>query len=149
MKNDPLKMADCSQACKGPALQLPLFLTGVQAGFPSPADDYIEKRLDLNELVIQHPTATFFVRVVGDSMNGANMHSGDILVVDRSIEPSNGRVIVAVINGEFTVKRMTVKEQKIILIPENPAYPSIPITPECDFQVWGVVTYVIHKLCTY
>lgn len=125
----------------------PFFDVGLAAGFPSPADDYLEYPLDLNELLVEHPTATFFVRVVGDSMTGAGMQSGDILVVDRSLAPKNGKIIVALLNGEFTVKRLKIEEKKIYLIPENPRYSPIEVTAEADFQVWGIVTYVIHRSC--
>jgi DNA polymerase V len=124
---------------------LPAFLSGVEAGFPSPADDYVDKQLDLHELMVQHPAATFFVRVQGDSMCQAGIQSGDILVVDRSLEPVSGKVVIAVVNGEFTVKRMIIERGKVFLRPENEKYKQIQITPEVDFQVWGVVTYVIHK----
>ena len=127
------------------SVPLPIFLAHVQAGFPSPADSYIDKTLDLNELLISHPAATFFVRVIGDSMKNASILSGDVLVVDRSLEPSDSSIVVAVVNGEFTVKKLVKKEGRIFLAPENPAYPIMEITTECDFQVWGVVTYVIHK----
>ena len=131
---------DLSTSC-----QLPLFTTAVAAGFPSPAEDYIEKKLDLNELVISNSNATFFVKVTGESMRNAGIQSGDILVVDRSIEPSNGKIVVAILNGEFTVKRIRIQGSTITLLPENNSFPDIPITAESDFQVWGVVTYVIHK----
>lgn len=124
---------------------LPLFLSNIQAGFPSPADDFLEKQLDLNELVIKNGAATFFVRVEGESMKDAGIRPGDLLVVDRSIRPTNGMIIVAIIDGEFTVKRIKIGTEGISLLPENSAYPSIEIGLESDFQVWGVVTYVIHK----
>lgn len=124
---------------------LPLFLSSVKAGFPSPADDFMEKKLDLNEHLIRHPAATFFVRVDGDSMQGAGIQRGDILIVDRSLEVQDGRIVIAVINGEFTVKRIRMKEGELLLEPENPRYASIRIGPDSDFQVWGVVTYVIHQ----
>jgi DNA polymerase V len=127
------------------SLPLPIFLANVQAGFPSPAEDYLDKMLDLNELLIAHPAATFFVRVAGDSMQGAGIFSGDILVVDRSLEPTDNKIIVALVNGEFTVKRLKCKDGRISLVPENPAYPILELTEGSDFQVWGVVTYVIHK----
>lgn len=123
----------------------PLFLNTIPAGFPSPAEDYIESQLDLNELIVKHPTATFFVKVEGESMSGASIHSGDMLVVDRSLEAKNGRIIVAKVDGEFTVKRLVVGEGGTVLQSENPLYPSLAINPESDFEVWGVVTYVIHK----
>lgn len=125
--------------------QLPIFVETVAAGFPSPAEDYIEKKLDLNDLVIRNPNATFFVRVSGDSMRDAGILSEDILVVDRSAEASNGKIIVAILNGEFTVKRLCISGSRISLRPENSNYPEITIPKESDFQVWGVVTYVIHK----
>ena len=124
---------------------LPFFLSGVAAGFPSPADDYIEKQLDLNELIVKHPASTFFVRVEGHSMVNAGIHSGDILAVDRSLEPASGKIVVAVINGEFTVKRIRIEADGVVLEAENSAYPAIKVSPESDFQVWGVVTYVIHQ----
>jgi DNA polymerase V len=130
---------------RGTYLPLPVFLAGVSAGFPSPADDYIEKRLDINELIVKHPEATFFVRVEGNSMQDAGILSGDLLVVDRSLEPTHGKIVVAVVNGEFTVKRIHVGPKGIILMPENENYSPIEITPESDFQVWGVVTYVVHR----
>lgn len=124
---------------------LPIFHENISAGFPSPAQDYIESGLDLNELMIKHPASTFFVRVDGDSMRGAGIFSGDILVVDRSLEASNGKIIVAIVNGEFTVKRLVIKKEGVQLVPANSAYPSINVHPDLDFQVWGVVTYVIHR----
>lgn len=126
-------------------LELPLFLASVKAGFPSPADDFLEKKLDLNEYLIEHPAATFFVRVDGDSMQGAKIYKDDILIVDRSLKPTNKKIIIALINGEFTVKRIRIRDNEIFLEAENPDFPLIHIDPEWDFQVWGVVTYIIHK----
>lgn len=126
-------------------VKLPVLTSTVQGGFPSPADDYIEKRLDLNELVVRHPTATFYVRVEGNSMTGAGINSGDILVVDRSVASTSGKIVIAILNGEFTVKRIVIDGKRIFLKPENPQYPTIEVAQESDFQVWGVVTYVIHK----
>lgn len=127
----------------GPAIHF--YESGLPAGFPSPADDYLERSLDLHELLVEHPEATFFVRVQGDSMTGAKMHSGDILIVDRSLTAAHGKIVVALLNGEFTVKRLVRKGQKLYLAAENPCYPPIEVTEESDFQVWGVVTYVIHR----
>lgn len=126
-------------------IQLPLFHTGVQAGFPSPAENDLDRQLDLNELLISHPAATFFVRVVGDSMLNAGIRSGDLLVVDRALPAATGKIAVVILNGEFTVKRLSIQENKILLLPENPAYPVIEIEEGSDFQVWGIATYVIHK----
>lgn len=128
------------------AAPIPSVESLVPAGFPSPADDFLEPSLNLHELVIKHPAATFFVKVVGDSMQGAGIHSGDILVVDRSLEPHDGKIVVAVINGEFTVKRLKRQaDGKLFLLAENPAYPSLQVSEKSNFQVWGVVTYAIHK----
>jgi DNA polymerase V len=127
-------------------ISLPIVSSSVQAGFPSCADEYIDKRLDLNKLMIKHPAATFFVRVHGDSMKDAGIHSGDILVVDRALTPTTGKIVVAVIAGEFTVKRLQLGQGSISLKAENPLYPTMKITEgQEDFQIWGVVTYVIHK----
>ena len=123
----------------------PLFACGVSAGFPSPADDYIERQLDLNNLLIQNPPATFFVRVTGDSMIGAGINHGDLLVVDRSLEPASGRIIIAVLNGELTVKRFERRNGCCRLLAENPAYLPCEITADTAFEVWGVVTSVIRR----
>lgn len=127
-------------------LTLPLYASSVRAGFPSPADDYIEAHLDLNDYLIKHPAATFLVRAVGDSMVNAGIHSEDILVVDRSLEPSHGRIVIAALNGELTVKRLYKKEGRLQLLAENPAYPAIDITEAADMVIWGVVTNVIHTV---
>lgn len=127
-------------------VELPLYLAAVQAGFPSPADDFIDKTLDLNEYLIRHPAATFFVRVAGDSMIGAGMHPGDILVVDRAIEPAGNRIVIAAVGGELTVKRIRAERGRLFLAPENPDYPAIEITEDTDFEIWGVVVSVIHKV---
>jgi DNA polymerase V len=124
----------------------PLFLASVSAGFPSPAEDYIEGRLDLNRHLIKHPAATFFVRVAGDSMIGAGIHPGDILVVDRALEPQDSNVVIAVIDGELTVKRISQRQGKLFLVPDNQAYEPLEILEEMEFEVWGVVTSVIHNL---
>jgi DNA polymerase V len=125
---------------------LSLFLESVSAGFPSPADDYIDSKLDLNDYLIKNPPATFFVRVTGDSMINAGIHSGDILVVDRSIEPKDNHIIIAVIDGELLVKRMRKKKNKLFLHAENPYFKPIEINSQMNFEVWGVVTNVIHSL---
>jgi DNA polymerase V len=124
----------------------PLFNCRVAAGFPSPADDYIERSLDLNQLLIQKPAATFFVRAEGDSMIGAGIHNNDILVVDRSIEAVPNKVVICALNGELTVKRLVSKQGRMVLMAENPLYPDIPIHEDIEMTVWGVVTNVIHSL---
>lgn len=127
-------------------MDIPLFTSRVSAGFPSPAEDYIDKKLDLNEYLVANPSSTFFVRVDGDSMLGAGIHSGDILIVDRSIRATDSKVIIAVLDGELTVKRLSHKNGKLKLIPENDDYEVIDVGPEQQFEIWGVVTNVIHKL---
>ncbi len=125
--------------------EIPLFTSAIKAGFPSPAEDYIENKLDLNEHLITNPPATFFVKVEGDSMINANIFKDDILIVDRSKTAQDKTIIVAIINGEFTVKRIRMKNSEIFLEAENPAYPLIKIDKISDFEIWGVVTYIIHK----
>ena len=124
----------------------PLVAWHISCGFPSPADDYRESELDSNELVIAHPEATFDVRVSGDSMEGAGICEGDVLVVDRALDARENAIVVALVNGEFTVKRLFTIGDTLFLIPENPLYDSLPITEEMEFRVWGIATYVIHKL---
>jgi len=127
-------------------LPLPLFSGKVAAGFPSPADDYVEKTLDLNELLIQKPAATFFVRAQGESMLGAGIHPNDILVVDRSLEPVPGKIVICALNGELTVKRLERNNEQWQLKAENPAYADIVLHEELEMVIWGVVTNVIHAV---
>lgn len=124
----------------------PLYSNRVSAGFPSPADDHIETKLDLNQHLVKRPAATFFVRVEGDSMIGAGIHPNDLLVVDRSIKPINGKVVIAVLNGELTVKRLKIQKETITLMPENERYSPIVIDETMEFNIWGVVTNVIHAV---
>lgn len=126
--------------------ELPLAEVSVQAGFPSPAEDYIEDRIDLNEHLIEHPAATYFVRVAGTSMVDAGIHDGDILVVDRALEPIDGKVVVASIDGNLSVKRLKKDDETVYLMAENEEYEDIEVTPHNEFQVWGVVTHVIHSV---
>jgi DNA polymerase V len=136
-----------SEDWSGHDYRLPLFLDAISAGFPSPAEDEIEEKLDLNELLIKHPSATFFLRVAGSSMIKAGIHPNDILIVDRSLEPANGKIVIASVNGELTVKRLRWVGDTIQLVAENDAYPPITINDEeIDFRIWGVVTNVIHAL---
>ena len=128
-------------------IKIPVYVSKIKTGFPSPAEeDYTDKKLDLNEYLIKHEDATYFLRSRGNSMIGAGIHSGDILIVDRALEAKNNKVIIAALNGELTVKRIIIKKDRIFLETENPDYPTIEVTPETDFQVWGVVTSVIHSL---
>lgn len=126
---------------------IPFFETKISCGFPSPADDYSEKKLDLNDFLVSHPAATFFIRVAGDSMKDARIVTGDLLIVDRSLPAENGKIVVAVLNGEFTVKKFYQNEHQILLIPENEKYKPIEVQKEDDFLIWGIVTYVIHRTC--
>lgn len=141
-----LKVTEIFSPENNTEFQLPLFLESVSAGFPSPADDYLESMLDLNEHLIRNPSATFFVKVTGDSMIDAGLYSGDTLVVDRSLTPKDGNIVIASINGELIVKRLKKLKNKIYLLPENMNYESIEITDEMNFEVWGVVTTVIHPV---
>jgi DNA polymerase V len=126
--------------------QLQLFLSQVPAGFPSPATDFLEKKLDLDELLIKNPASTFFVRVTGDSMKDSGIHSGDILVVDRSLEPKSNDIAVCILNGEFTVKRIKKQGDKFFLISSNKNFQPIEVSSESDFSVWGIPTFSIHQL---
>lgn len=123
-----------------------LYMTSVPAGFPSPADDYIEGKLDLNDYLIRHPAATFFVRVSGDSMIERGIHHGDILIVDRALEPVDGAVVIAAVDGELTVKQIRKRGDRLLLIPGNSEYRPIEVTDDVDIAIWGVATTVIHSL---
>jgi DNA polymerase V len=140
----PMDLWQPERICR-PVL-LPLFTGKVAAGFPSPADDYVEKTLDLNELLVQKPAATFFARAQGESMLGAGIHPNDILVVDRSIEPVPGKIVICALNGELVVKRLKRGADQWILASENPYYPDILLHEELEMVVWGVVTNVIHAV---
>jgi DNA polymerase V len=134
-------------AARGRSLPLPVFLQRVQAGFPNPADDFlIEGYLDLNEHLVRRPAATYYLRVAGTSMIGAGIHPGDLLVVDRAIEPGDGHVVVAVLDGELTVKRLRLDGERAWLEPDNPAFAPLRVFPHSQFEIWGVVSAVIHPL---
>lgn len=126
-------------------LELPLFVSKVSAGFPSPAQDYVEQTLDLNELCIKRPAATFFVRVDGDSMIDAGIFSNDILIVDRSIKPAHGDVVVAQVNGEFTVKELCLRPT-LMLVPRNTSFEPISFADDSELQIFGVVTNVLRQM---
>ncbi|MBP5563362.1 MAG: translesion error-prone DNA polymerase V autoproteolytic subunit [Bacteroidales bacterium] len=119
---------------------------GIHAGFPSPAEDYTEPVLDLNRYVIKNPASTFYARISGDSMVGVGIQDGDIVVIDKSLEPANDQIAVCFIDGEFTLKRIHTENGRLFLMPHNPNFPSIEITEENNFQVWGIVTYIIKKM---
>ena len=132
---------------QGPAAcRPPIFAWPVHAGFPSPADDHMEGGLDLNELIVRHKAATFFVRAAGESMTGAGILPGDILVVDRSVEAVSGKVVVADVDGDFTLKRLRLRGGEAWLVPENDAFEPIRLTEGVDARVWGVVTFVVREL---
>jgi len=127
-------------------LNIPMFLERVSAGFPSPAEDYVEKTIDLNELCIQHPAATFFVRVQGESMVEAGIYPGDVLVVDRSLRAKHGDIIIASLESEMTVKQLHLTPPPVRLLPRNPAYQPLTIEGDMVMEVFGVVTNVIRSL---
>lgn len=118
----------------------------IKAGFPSPAEDHTDLKLDLNKELIKNPSATFFARVSGESMIGDGVGDGDILVVDRSVEPADGQIAVCFLDGEFTLKRIRINGKTIILVPANPSYKQIEVTADNDFSIWGVVRYIIKKV---
>ena len=130
---------------------VPLYSCSAQAGFPSPADDYIEMHLDLNKYLIQHPASTFFFKASGNSMRHAGIFNGDILLVDRSLEAAHDNIVIATVDGEFAVKRLSKVNGHVQLLSERPPFKSLDVTDISDLCIWGVVTYVIHKalkLCT-
>tara|TARA_B100000900_G_scaffold175296_1_gene148730 strand:- start:107 stop:505 length:399 start_codon:yes stop_codon:yes gene_type:complete len=127
-------------------LDIPFYQFNVPAGFPSPAENFMDLDLNLQDYLVQNPSATFCVRVTGDSMQNAGILSGDVMVVDRSLEPKNNTIVLAVLDGEFTVKRIQKKREELFLNPENKDFKPIKVTEEMNFQVWGVVTHIIHKL---
>ena len=130
----------------GEQVLIPLLNECISAGFPSPADDYIDIGIDLNEELIRHPTSTFLLRVSGDSMNGAGVHNNDLLIVDRSLNPRPGHIVIAVLDGAFTLKRLVLKGETLCLQAENPHYPSIELQQYDNIQIWGVAMYSIHSL---
>jgi len=137
------KIDDLAKGVSGDR-ELPLYISRVAAGFPSPADEYVDEKLDLNSFLIRRPAATFLVRVSGDSMINAGIHSDDILVVDRSLEPKHGKIVIAAIDGQLTVKRLCRTKEKLTLVAENDKFSPIDITNSDHVHIWGVVTSVIH-----
>ena len=124
-------------------LELPLIPSGIQAGFPSPALDFEDLGIDLNTYIIKHPSATFYGKVKGESMKDAGISDGDLLVIDKSIEPSNGKIAVCYIDGEFTIKKIQLEKDFCWLLPANEEYKPIKVTADNDFLIWGIVTHVI------
>lgn len=141
MKVVDIIFPDLSTPC-----QLPVAGSRISAGFPSPADDFIENSLDLNLELIKNPAATFFVRVSGSSMKDAGIFDGDILIVDRSLRAANRKIVIAILNGELLVKRLCIHENQYMLMPENKHYSPIYLTDDSDLNIWGVVTNVIHRV---
>ncbi|WP_439882308.1 LexA family protein [Pontibacter sp. MBLB2868] len=128
-----------------PGVEIPVYASYVSAGFPSPADDYLEDRIDLSKYLIQNPTSTFMMRVKGNSMMDAQINDGDMLVIDKALKPADGYPVVCFLDGEFTVKTFKLTDGKAYLVPANPAYKAIEITDEMDMRVWGVVVWILHK----
>lgn len=127
-------------------LKIPYIKEGVSAGFPSPANDFMETNIDLNKELSKNPLATFYIKVKGNSMIDAGISDKDVLVVDRSLEPQNNKVAICFIDGEFTVKRIQLQKDCLYLMPENPSYMPIKITEDNNLIIWGIVTYVIKKI---
>ena len=139
------KNLDLFKSIKKKQILTPVFLDSVSAGFPSPATDYMENKLDLNEYLIKHPAATFIVKAKGPSMTDAGILSGDLLIVDRSITPRSNDIVIASIFGDLTVKKLQKKENSLFLLSANSDYPSIEVKEEMECFIWGVVTYIIHE----
>ena len=134
------------QRLEGSSLSVPLFSHKIEAGFPSPADEHLESMLDLNKYLIKHPAATFMVRASGNSMIGAGISDNDLLIVDRSLDAVNGKIVIAAINGMLTVKRIKIIDSQLYFVPENDDFAPIKINEEDGIYIWGVVTNVIRKL---
>lgn len=126
-------------------LSLPYADGGIKAGFPSPAQDFMDLAIDLNKELIKHPSATFYGRVKGDSMIDAGINDGDVLIIDKSLDPRDGDMAVCFVDGEFTIKYIRIEEKAIWLVPANEQYPPIKVTEENDFMIWGIVTFSIKK----
>ena len=142
----PLCISRIHAASVHEPVAVPLFLTRISAGFPSPAEDYLDLKLDLNEHLIQHPAATFFVRVDGESMLKAGINHGDILIVDRSLEPADRKIVIAGVRGELTVKRIRKIQGRLYLMPENENFAPLEVSEDSELEIWGVVTCVIHPV---
>ena len=147
-KSKPIEppLIEITTADTDTALNLPFVENGISAGFPSPALDFVDASIDLNKHLIKHPSATFYGRVKGDSLKNAGIDNGVLLIIDRSIEPTNGKIAVCYIDGEFTAKRIQLNKKEIWLIPENENYNPIRVTEDNNFLIWGIVTHVIKDL---
>ena len=139
------KNLDLFSIIKNTQINTPVFLDKISAGFPSPATDYMENKLDLNEHLIKHPAATFIVKTSGSSMINADIYSGDLLIVDRSLTPRSNNIVIASIFGDLTVKKIKKKDKSFFLVSANEDYPSIEVKEEMECFIWGVVTYIIHE----
>jgi DNA polymerase V len=126
-------------------LKLPIVENGISAGFPSPADDFLDNSIDLNKELIKNPNSTFYGRVKGDSMKDAGIHNGDLLIIDKSLEPQDGKIAVCYIDGEFLVKKIKIEKDCCWLIAANENYPPVKVTGENDFIIWGIVVHVIKN----
>jgi DNA polymerase V len=144
-KQVELRVTSVSEFQRGERITVPLYLCLVSAGFPSPASDYVESNIDLNDWLIRNKLATYIVRVEGDSMSG-EIHPDDRLIVDRSIEPRHKDVVIACVDGEMLVKRLIVEDGKLFLVAENPQYPVIELNDDKELVIWGVATHSIHRL---
>ncbi len=142
---DKLKIMKLSDFIKNQKINIPIFMDKISAGFPSPASDYIENNLDLNEYLISHPAATFIVKANGSSMSNSHIQSGDLLIVDRSLTPKHNSIVIASIFGDLTVKQFKKKNGTMFLISTNSQYPNFEVKEEMECFIWGVVTYVIHS----
>lgn len=144
--NEELKITEVKPIEGEQASGLQFFENRLQAGFPSPAQGEYADSIDLNRALITNPAATFCARVIGDSMKDAGINEGDLLIIDRSLPPTDGSIAVCFIDGDFTVKRLSVRDEGLFLTPANAAYPELPVTGDNDFAVWGVVAYVIKRV---
>jgi DNA polymerase V len=144
-KQVELRITSVSEFQRGERITVPLYLCLVSAGFPSPASDYVESNIDLNDWLIRNKLATYIVRVEGDSMSG-EIHHDDRLIVDHSIEPRHKDVVIACVDGEMLVKRLIVEDSKLFLVAENPQYPVIELNDDRELVIWGVATHSIHRL---
>lgn len=142
-EQDKVIVTDLRKADVTTQLELIYASGGIRGGFPSPAEDYVNESMDLNKKLIDHPAATFYGRVVGDSMSGEGIEENDLIIIDKSLEPEDGDLAVCFLDGEFTLKRIRIEHDRIWLVPSNPAYTPIEVKPEMNFKVWGIVTHTI------
>lgn len=145
-QHNELIIAELSAASENTHLELPLIDSGIHAGFPSPAMDFVDLRIDMNKYLIRHPEATFYGKVKGVSMKNEGIDDGDLLVIDKSLEPANGKIAVCFIDGEFTVKKIKLERNHCWLMPANEEFAPIKVDDENDFMIWGIVTHIIKAL---